>query len=241
MQDLATGGGLAVWRTRVSAELPRLEQHRGRLSEAEQARAERFHQSADRQRFLVAHGVLRELLGRALGVAPAALVFGTAESGKPGLLPAQAALHFNLSHSGDWVLHAFCRSGPVGVDVEAVRPELARLDDFESVFSAPERAGLYALPPEQRAAAFARFWVRKEAYVKALGDGLSRSLPDICIGPDPHGRIALLYDRSPAPAPQRWVVADLEVDPVHAGCIVHIEGAGPLRIHDYQPAEVHGP
>lgn len=241
MQDLATRDGLTVWRTRVSAELPRLEQHRGRLSEAEQARAERFHQAADRQRFLVAHGVLRELLARMLGLAPAALAFGAAESGKPCLLQAAGALHFNLSHSGDWVLHAICRGGPVGVDVEAVRPDLARLEDFESVFAAPERDGLYALPPGQRAAAFARFWVRKEAYVKALGDGLSRSLPDICIGPDPHGRITLLYDRNPAPAPQRWVVADLEVDPVHAGCVVYVEGAGPPRVHDYQPGEVHGP
>jgi 4'-phosphopantetheinyl transferase len=231
--DLRVAPVCEVWKISVCDQHSRLPQHWQRLAPAEQARAARFRQSADHARFVIGRSVLRESLGRLLAVAPDQVEFQSGASGKPALRRPSAGLHFNISHSGDWVLQAFCSAGPVGVDVEAHRSDMLRLEDFDSVFAPSDRAALFALAGDDRVAAFARFWVRKEAYVKALGDGLSRSLTQISIGPGNDGQPMLLYDRNPGEA-KRWRFTDIEIDPTHAGCLVRPETAEAPRIRDYR-------
>ena len=209
------------WRARVSVEASRIDAHWQNLDETERIRAARFRVEADRLRFVIARSGLRQLLGQRLGTPAHEIGFASNAFGKPMLRDVPRALHFNASHSGDWVLIVLDAAAPIGIDVEAVRPELACLDDFDSVLSPRELRLLRALPALRRAEAFARIWVRKEAYVKALGDGLSRSLCDIDVGLDaPSDRPRPYADRAAAPPSACWRFEDVALDAQHVACLV---------------------
>jgi 4'-phosphopantetheinyl transferase len=148
------------------------------LSADECARAARFHSRTHGERYTVAHGRMRQLLASQLGLRPQDLQFAPGIHGKPGLLGAAASdgLRFNLSHSGAMGLVGWSWQHDIGVDVEvwrAVRDEGALVRRF---FSAVEVAAWEALPAERRHEAFFNLWTRKEAYVKALGQGLGLPL-----------------------------------------------------------------
>lgn len=228
---------ISVWRIDVVREASRLPVHRARLTEAEHERAARLRREADRARFVIGRSTRRELLARRIGIDPATLIFEEGRHGKPRLPPHGSGTHphFNSSHSGRWVLHAIA-DVEVGIDVEEIRPEFADLDDFAWVLSDAERAFVQAAAPPRRAAALATVWVRKEAYVKALGEGLSRSLPAIGIisGAD-GGRPMLAFDRNPPARQRRWSFADLEIDAQHNACLVHAGPARRFTVHDYRP------
>jgi 4'-phosphopantetheinyl transferase len=154
-------------------------------------------------------------------------------------------LHFNSTHSGDWILHAFDTLGPVGIDVEAVRPALADLEDFAPVLSPEECVAIARLPlhTHTRALALARAWVRKEAYVKAIGEGVSRALPRICIAADGGGKPRLRYDSNSPATPFLWSFDEIAVDAEHVACLVYSSGHGPAAaarpviIRDLDPSD----
>ena len=170
------------------------------LSCDERERANRFRFAQHRQHYIVARAGLRQLLGERLRVKPAAIELVETEHGKPKLGTAHAAsnLEFNLSHSGSLVLYAFTLGVPVGIDVELIRdiPDADHL--AESFFSATEVSSLRALPPSRRPLAFLACWTRKEAFIKALGEGLSCPLDsfDVTIDPDEPARITRIGTRS---------------------------------------------
>jgi 4'-phosphopantetheinyl transferase len=162
-----------VWRASLAAPSPALA---ATLSADERARADRFRFPDDRARFVAARGIVRTLLGRYLGRAPADLRFTYGGHGKPALAEPDAAsgLRFNLSHAEDVALVAVARGREVGVDIERVRP-LPDLDAVAAVmFSLAERALLAAAPPDRRHDLFFKIWTHKEAYLKALGSGVSQ-------------------------------------------------------------------
>lgn len=213
-----------VWRIRIGESLRACDEPVSDLDEAERRRAQTFRRERDRLRFVVARSSLRRLLARELGLETGQIEFGQNAFGKPSLLNGGARLHFNTSHSGDWILHALDTVGPVGVDVELVQASFANIADFGSALSPEERAQIADLPPAHRARALARAWVRKEAYVKAIGQGISCSLTDISIGSDAAGNACLLYDRNPECSPFHWQFEDIEIDANHVACVVY---AGP--------------
>jgi 4'-phosphopantetheinyl transferase len=167
-----------VWQVRLDGADAHDEAHLVDLSEAERERAKCFRFAADRRRFIGSHKALRGILATYLGAPPATLVFGQGVHGKPFLLaPAQArTLRYSLSHSGDLALVAATRGREVGVDLERTRP----IKDFSGLvdrfFSPAERHALERVPPDDRQRAFLAAWVLKEAYLKASGEGLMRSL-----------------------------------------------------------------
>ena len=144
------------------------------LNAEERERAGRFLRAADREQFVAAHGVLRSILGRYLGVAPVQVELERGQTGKPELTG--APLRFNLSHSGKMALVAIALSNQVGVDVEQLRPMPDALGIAESYFAPAEAAALRRLNGVGRDEAFFRFWTCKEAYLKACGRGLSLGL-----------------------------------------------------------------
>ena len=149
------------------------------LSPAERARAERFVREADRWRFVISHGALRSILGDYLGLPAAALVFGSLGSGKPFLVSAPE-VHFNLSHSAEFAVVAVART-PVGIDIEQIHPFEDESDIASRSFSTAECDALKSLTEAERLSAFFRCWTRKEAYVKARGDGLSIPLDSFSV------------------------------------------------------------
>jgi len=219
-----------VWNVNGADAVPALSALEGILSPEERQRADRLVLAADRRRFVAAHGILRQLLGAALGLEPSALEFVANAFGKPALGPrrGQANVSFNLAHSGGVVLIALAAGRRVGVDVELVRADFDVLELAGAVFSARERQDLASIAPAGRTAAFFRGWTRKEAYVKACGEGLSRPLRDfsVTLGPDePPG---VMGDSGDLAHPGPWSVFDLAPAAGHFGAVV-VEGP-PVRL-----------
>ena len=147
------------------------------LSCYERARAENFHFPQHRNRFIVAHGALRCILAAYANIPPRYVGFDVGKYGKPALAyPSVNGLTFNLSHSGDIALLGVAAGLQVGVDVERIRSDVAAIELAERFFATREAEKLRSLPSTQRKSAFSRCWTRKEAYVKAIGQGLSYSL-----------------------------------------------------------------
>ena len=165
-----------IWRSRLDLDSPIPDYHSTFLSNAEQERAASFVFAKDRDHFTVARIILRQLLGGYLGEPPQEVIIEILKHGKPTLTGTKIpSLRFNLSHSHGLALFAFCLAHEVGVDLEKIRPEVA-LEGIETNFSQREREELAALPLALRPKGFFLAWTRKEAYVKAHGEGLQTSL-----------------------------------------------------------------
>ena len=157
------------------------------LSQAERSRAARFRFERERRRFIVARATLRELLAERLDVPPESIEFVYAREGKPALAErfARSGWRFNLSHCGELAVYAFSRAREVGVDVEAVHA-IAEADAIAArVFSRREHQAYRAAAASERPLAFFRGWTRKEAFVKALGGGLSMPLAELDVADAP--------------------------------------------------------
>jgi 4'-phosphopantetheinyl transferase len=149
-------------------------------SPEELERAARFRLPRDRERFIACRSVLREILSTYLSIDPRRVEFTSNPHGKLAV----EGLYFNLSHSDDLAIIAVSRTREVGVDIERIRSDVAAEAIAARFFSPAEAAALAGLPPEDRHKAFFRLWTRKEAYVKAVGLGLSIPLSsfEITIG-----------------------------------------------------------
>jgi 4'-phosphopantetheinyl transferase len=189
------------------------------LDAEERARAARFVFDRDRARFIAAHAYLRLLLARYAGHPPAALRFTATTSGKPRLLEPPADVRFNLSHSGVRGLVALSVGIEVGVDIEAERP-LALLDVARRFFAPGEVAALQALPAAERARAFFCGWTRKEAFIKAHGDGLGFPLDqfEVSLAPDEAGQLLRSIAADPD-ATAHWRVASVAAPPGYAAAV----------------------
>jgi 4'-phosphopantetheinyl transferase len=208
----------------ASLDLPDLAQQSlaALLSAEERDRARTFRFERDRQRWIARRGLLRRLLGRYLGVDPAELRFVYGPRGKPALA-APAALAFNLSHSGGLALYGISAASSIrlGVDVELIRSDLAHLPLAKRYFSPAEQSALQVLPRSQQLAAFFRCWTRKEAFVKALGEGLSVPLDSFDVSLSA-GEAQLLAWRHPAAAETVCTLFDLEPAPGFAAALAVI-------------------
>ena len=179
----------------------------GLLTADERARARRYHFEHDRRRFVVARARLRAILALYLGGEPGDVVFAVDARGKLRLTGAAAGgLEFSVSHSGGRALFALARQRRVGVDLERIEEGI----DWEPVatrfFSSGEIAGLRALPSERRAGEFFRLWTRKEAWLKARGDGLGACE-------------SLLRDGAPDVDGDAWSTLTIDAGPGYAAAL----------------------
>jgi 4'-phosphopantetheinyl transferase len=214
-------GHVDVWATALDpapAVQARLDQW---LDADERARAARFVFPRDARRFRVARGTLREILGAFLGTTPDAVRFVYAAAGKPALTEpfTDTGIAFNVSHSGEVALYAIGARRRIGVDVEQIRP----LDDLETLaernFSAAERRVLLALPPAAREPAFFACWTRKEAFIKALGDGLSYPLDTFTVSFTAGEPARFVEIRGEPATAARWTLAALDAGPGYAAAV----------------------
>jgi 4'-phosphopantetheinyl transferase len=214
-----------VWR--VPLEMPERERDllEACLSVEERARASRFRHSVDRSSFVAAHGALRAILGRCLGVGPSCLRFSYGRFGKPAVDGPLGAnlVEFNLSHSGDLALVAATFGRRLGIDLERIDASRSGQEIAERFFSSREIAALRALPRERQTDAFFACWTRKEAYLKARGDGLSFPLDQFSVSVSPEEPASLLDCGDDET--QRWVLQDLSPGAGWAAAVA-IEGRG---------------
>lgn len=183
----ATDAPIEIVVTRLAASPETVRASAALLSDAERRRACRFAFDRDASRFVIARARLRQLLAVRLGVRAQEVDFEYGAHGKPALSRRFAAsnLHFNVSHCDDVAAYAFSSRQAIGIDVEAVR-EIGDADDIAArYFSRSENAAYRALEPCDRPKGFFNCWTRKEAFVKALGDGLSMALDhfDVTLAP----------------------------------------------------------
>ena len=192
------------------------------LSGAERDRASRFAFDSDRRRFTVARAGLRTLLAARLGVTAEEVELTYGKNGKPALANAQAdsGPHFNLSHSGDVAAYAFSMEQEIGIDVERIR-EIANADNIAArFFSARENETYDALAPIDKPLGFWNCWTRKEAFIKALGDGLTYSLHafDVSLRPGEPAEILRVGDIPGAQC--GWSLHDISPGPGVVGACV---------------------
>lgn len=176
-------GSLQIWRTRLDACSDSLPRYCALLSPAEIVRADRFVFPRDRQRFIVSRATLRLLLGRYLRIDPHFVRIDEGPRGKPFAAGSDLGfeLKFNLSHSQGLAVFAFARQKEVGIDVEKVRSDFASQEIAQRYFSPEEIRKLAALAPERYTLGFFRCWTRKEAYIKARGQGLQIPLDSFSV------------------------------------------------------------
>jgi len=226
-----------VWRIRVEDWRGRESLLEGLLDETAAGRAARFHAASDRFRHVVAHGVLRLILAHGYHrVAPEAIVFGKGANGKPRVVePAfDPPVHFNLAHSAGVVLVAVAAS-EVGVDAEYVRengrwPEVAGF-----AFSSREQEQLADAEPERRTEYFFHGWTRKEAYLKACGDGLCFPLTAFTVSLAPEDARLLDVNGNPAEA-GRWAMCGIDAGAGYCAAVVLKAAACRCRLFDATPA-----
>lgn len=199
-----SGNEAHIWRVFLIPGEGDVRRQWGDLAPEERERAERFHTQRDRDRFILARSALRAIIGRYLDVAPADVRFSYHPHGKPGLDGGSGSrLRFNLAHSRDLALCALTHGREVGIDVEYMRDGLTE-GIAERFFSPLEAARLKAVPPERRQETFFRTWTCKEAYVKAMGDGLLVSLDRFSISIGEGEPPRLTADHGDPTAPHRW-------------------------------------
>ena len=213
-----------MWRASLDLGESRVHALLATLAQDERERAERFHFATDRARFIAGRGLLRAILARYLQAHPASLRFHYSPRGKPALTPDSnpGGLQFNVAHSHGIALYAFARGRALGVDLECIQPQLQE-GIAERFFSAREVAALRALPADLRAEAFFACWTRKEAYVKAMGDGLALPLDQFDVSLAPGEPAALLRTAGNPQEACRWRLQALEAAPGYAGAIC-VEG-----------------
>jgi len=222
-----------VWRVDLEAVRGDESRWQQQLSSDEAKRASRFHFPADRQRYVAARALLRTILAGYLEIDPKRVSFAYSQKEKPSLGPAHVGneVTFNISHSGGIALLAFARKREIGIDVEQIRNDF----DVEAIarrfFSAHEQEQLAALPKEKRFDSFFRCWTRKEAYIKATGDGLSLSLHQFDVLIVPENGEALLSTRPDNSEAALWSLREIPAGPGYAAALC-VRGRG-CRLKDW--------
>lgn len=210
-----------VWSTVLSdfdSELPRFQ---AMLSSAERMKAERFQFSKDRKYYVIHRGILRVILGRYLEQRPSEIDFCYGRFGKPEIKGnvVRGSLNFNDSHSGDLALYAVTRACPIGVDVERLRP----VPDFEEIasrfFSPREAETLMALPSERQMEAFFACWTRKEAFLKATGEGIGEGLAKVEVTLTPGEEAEILRIAGESQAQTEWQLRSFSPAPGYLAAV----------------------
>ncbi len=227
-----------IWPFGLSAPDPVITVFQKLLDSEEATRASRFHFEHLRRSFVIAHGALRLLLGHYLSVDASDIRFSMGQRGKPRLDPA-GRLRFNLSHSGAVAILALTLDCEIGVDVEKVHP----MEDMSGIatrfFCREEAAELMSLAPSEQHSAFFRCWTRKEAYVKAIGDGLHAPLDRFRVSIRPDVAARLIQIEESTTAAEAWTLHDIDAVQHYSAALAYKDAPRQVRVRPFfSPADL---
>lgn len=210
-------GRMIVWMTHVSKARDSLVFLEPCLDGRERERAARFRFSEDRERFVLGRGLLRKCLGRYLEQTPEAIELATTDRGRP-VLPHDETVQFSISHTHDLVAVALTAGARIGIDLEYMKlppdlPELAK-----RILSEEDFQTFQALPGSEAPAAFYRAWTRKEAYLKARGEGIAEGLRQISVSMGPE-KTGVIRDARDEAAERTWRLLALPVPADYVGSL----------------------
>jgi 4'-phosphopantetheinyl transferase len=223
------GRDVHVWAVQLVAPDIAVERCSAILSPDERARAQRFVFERHRRAYALSRGILRVLLGRYISLQPADIQFSYGSKGKPYLLEFARQIRFNCSHSDGMALYAMTRHCDLGIDIEKIRP-LQEMEQLAQRFFCPEEVHeLLSLKPAEREAAFFRCWSRKEAYIKAVGDGLSIPLDGFRVTLVPGDPVEFIHLGNDRDLAREWTLHDFTAIASYAAAIAYHEAPRPLR------------
>lgn len=216
-----------VWRASLKLPGPEVQALHHSLTKEELERADRFHFQRHRAHFIVARGLLRTILSRYLKIEPRRLRFRYGPKGKPELAgdTSRRGLRFNISHSHGLALYAVTDDRQIGVDVERIRPDVTGEKIAERFFCPREAATLRELPAEVRQQAFYTCWTRKEAYLKAIGKGITLRLDQFEVSVTPGEPAVLLSINGDPKEASYWSLKELAPEPGYVGALA-VKGHG---------------
>lgn len=219
-------GEVHLWRIRINLLVDGIHQFLKYLSDDERSRMNRFRFEKDQKRYAITHACLRDIISRYLCTSPDMITFSSGTFGKPEVSNPDLVepLQFNLSQSEDLALVAVASDRKVGVDVERIKQDVPIENISRRFFSPKEVDSILSLPIESQTAAFFACWTRKEAYLKARGEGLSIPLNqfDVSVAIDePAILIDTVWDKVEL---SRWTFQHLTPAPGYFGALV-VEGS----------------
>lgn len=215
-------GEVHLWLVSIAAMEAQLDDLCSLLSEEEINQAERFHFEKDQKRYVVARGMLRKILSQYCQFEPEAHQFGYNQYGKPYLTD-NDWLRFNVSHSGDKILYGFTQNRELGVDIEYVKPFENAHQIVERFFSDHEKNQFRSVPDHMKNRAFLNCWTRKEAYIKALGKGMSLPLDEFSVYFMPDEPACLLETKHDIREKDRWTLQEIKVGEGYVAAVT-VEG-----------------
>lgn len=211
-----------VWRVELDSLTNRYAAFLALLDEDEQKRGARFHFDRDRESYTITRGALRLILGKYLSADPKSIQFDYTQFGKPFLKKnhrkGSGKIHFNVSHSDRFALVAITEASEIGVDIEFCKEEIEHIDLAKRFFTSQEYTTLKNLPPTERLDAFYRCWTRKEAYIKAVGKGLSIPLNSFDVSLRVSEAPKML--RIEGGNPENWRIFDIPTEKNYKGALV---------------------
>jgi 4'-phosphopantetheinyl transferase len=220
---------IVVWMTQVSKANDSLPFVESCLDPHDRQRAMRFRYPEDRARFVLGRALLRKCLGHQLQLSPDAIELTYTERGRP-VFTQDDSVQFSISHTHDWVAVAVTLHAKVGIDLEYVQSKLDLLDLAPRIFSESDLRAFQAFPDEEMTAAFFCAWTRKEAYLKARGEGIAEALQQVSVsfGSTETRSIRDVRDKSGAPA---WRHHALPVPDDYVGSVACDDSAKLLECH----------
>lgn len=210
-----------VWKAPLNLPPAQLDKYRAILSRDEQQRSDKFKSEKRRREFIIGRGLLRMLIGQCLEMDPSVIEFAYSEHQKP-YLPVTALgipVTFNLSHSHDLALVALALERRIGIDIEYLRPDV----DFRKLagrfFSEQESRSLQDYEGVRLAAAFFACWTRKEALLKAIGEGIAFGLADFSVSVNPQDQVVSLHTHWDEAEAARWSIINFALERDYAAAV----------------------
>ncbi len=225
-----------VWLARLPVQPGLLAELGVYLDERDRERAARFRFDEDRARFTVGRALARRHLGAQLGMDPKALAFSYTAEGQP-LLAADASVRFSITHTKEIVAVAATAGARVGIDVEYDRVKLEPADLAARILSPADLGAFLALPEAEQRPAFLRVWTRKEAYLKARGEGIAGGLREVAVPLAAMATSSLVDSRFPGEAAS-WILHMLELPDDYTGCVACDDTARRIRIFNVPLGEL---
>jgi 4'-phosphopantetheinyl transferase len=225
------GREVQLWALRLEASDQTLARLYSWLASDEAERAGRFRFEKHRRAFVLGRGVLRALAGSYLRIDPAKVAFAYGPKGKPSIAGTRCPLQFNVSNSGELAAYAFTLDCEIGVDIEHRRRAVDVENIAQRFFAAGEVAELMSLPGSDRHQGFFNCWTRKEAYIKAVGDGLSVPLDSFEVTLQPGAPARMVALEGSAKAAGFWTFHAFTPEPEYTGAVAYRDHPRPLREH----------
>jgi 4'-phosphopantetheinyl transferase len=217
-RDRVPDGAIVVWFAHVSALHDSLAALEALLDAKERERALRFHFPEDRARFIAGRGLLRHALRLYAPRVPASIEISYSSLGRPLVPIEHEAPRFSISHAHDLVALAFVNDAQVGIDLEYTRPPIDLIALAERIFSEEDLRAFEAFPLREKQLAFYRAWTRKEAYLKARGEGIATGLQEVSVSFSPE-KTSSVKDRRDVSSPAAWRIDALPVPEDYIGSL----------------------